>query len=296
MTNTNFFPTIDTMVSEGQLSYLANREVAASRQFKLDRNATVGYDAYVMLLVNGGEAEMGINYNQIKLKRGTVLILKPYMLITGFSTDASFEASCLFFDKFFFVSLPESIRFHALQNQLVNIAGVPKVELNGMEYDEVKSAFTSLCGFVPYHMFAEAIMMARLSYILLIVMAAIQRDLETATHTANHKEALFQNFLQTLCLNYAEQHGLEFYARNLCVSVRYLQRVIKEITGRTVYSYICERLMIHARRLLANSDMTIEQIAFSLHFSSASAFSKFFKTNCGISPKQFREEVKVSHK
>ncbi|WP_418660719.1 helix-turn-helix domain-containing protein [Bacteroides ilei] len=46
------------------------------------------------------------------------------------------------------------------------------------------------------------------------------------------------------------------------MSVRYLQKVVKDITGRTVYSYISERLRIYARRLLASSDMTIEQIAF----------------------------------
>ena len=234
MTNRSFFSTIDMMVSEGQLSYLTSHEVAASRQFQIDWNGTVGYDAYVLLLVDNGEAEVEINYNPIILKRGLMLILKPHMLITAFDAEASFEASCLFVDKFFFVSLPESIRFHALQNQIINIEGVPKVELNNAEYLEVKSAFMSLTDFVPSHVFAEAMTLARLSYILLIVMAATQRDLETTTHSPNHKEVLFQKFLQTLCINYAEQHDLEFYAKSLCVSVRYLQRVVKDITGRTV--------------------------------------------------------------
>lgn len=78
----------------------------------------------------------------------------------------------------------------------------------------------------------------------------------------SHKDVLFQNFPQQLCLHYAERYDIGFYAQSLRVSVRYLQKVVKDITGRTVYSYISERLRIYARRLLASSDMTIEQIAF----------------------------------
>lgn len=296
MTNKDIFSTIDMMVAEGQLSYLKGHEVAGSRQLRFGMNDTVGYDAYVFMLVIDGEADVEINYNFVKLRQGMILILKPYMLITSVKADDSFLASCLFIDRYFFATIPESVHFHAMQNQMISTGGVPYVELNSLEFDETRSVFASLCEFVPGHVFAAPMMLTRLSYLMLIIMAAMQRRLETVSNTATHKEMLFQKFLQLLCVNYAEQHDLGFYAKELGVTVRYLQRIVKVITGRTVYSYISERLRIHARRLLACADMTIEEIAFALHFSSASAFSKFFKTNCGVSPKQFREELKINIK
>lgn len=296
MTNKDIFSTIDMMVAEGQLSYLKGHEVAGSRQFRFGMNDTVGYDAYVFMLVIDGEADVEINYNSVKLRQGMMLILKPYMLITSVHADDSFLTSCLFIDRYFFSTIPESVHFHALQNQIISKVGVPVVEFNSLELDEAKSVFASLCDFVPDYAFAAPMMLIRLSYLILIVMAAMQRRLETVSNTVTHKEVLFQKFLQLLCINYAEQHDLGFYAKELGVTVRYLQRIVKDITGRTVYSYISERLTIHARRLLACADMTVEEIAFALHFSSASAFSKFFKTNCGVSPKQFRDEVKANHK
>lgn len=294
MTNDTLFSTIDRMVAGGQLASLLGNELAGCSHFPMDADGAVGYAAYVFVLADSGVADVEINYIPFRLERGSLLMLKPYMIVTSFAPDASFSARCLFINKEFFASIPENIRFHALQNKAVNIVGVPEVKLDAVEYDEVSSVFKSVCRFVPRHSAARPMMLARLSYLLLIAVEAIRRNLEVETQTASHKDVLFQNFLQLLCCHYAEQHDLGFYARQLGVSTRYLQRVVKETTGRTVYSYISERLRIHARRLLAGSDMTVEQISFALHFSSPSAFGKFFKANCGMSPKQFREQAKMT--
>lgn len=292
MTNDTIFSTPARMIASGELVSLMGNEVATNRRFSFEGDGTVGFEAYVFVLVENGEAEVEINYIPFRLKQNSLLMLKPYMIVTAFKAGSAFHARYLFLDRLFFASIPESIQFHALQNKAVNSTGVPEIKLDRAEFDEISTIFRSICEFIPHHPSAKPMMLAQLSYMLLIVTEAMRKNLEMMTLAANHKDVLFQNFLQQLCLHYAERHDIGFYAQNLRVSVRYLQRVVKDITGRTVYSYISERLRIHARRLLASSDMTIEQIAFALHFSSPSAFGKFFKTNCGMSPKQFREQAK----
>lgn len=292
MANDTIFSTLAWMIANGKLVSLMGNEVAANRRLSFEGDETVGFEAYVFVLVESGEAEVEINYIPFRLKQNSMLMLKPYMIVTAFKADSLFQARYLFLDRLFFASIPESIQFHALQNKVVNSTGVPEIKLNDAEFNEISTVFHSICEFIPHHPSVKPMMLAQLSYMLLIVTEAMRKNLEMMTLAANHKDVLFQNFLQQLCLHYAERHDIGFYAQSLQVSVRYLQKVVKDITGRTVYSYISERLKIHARRLLASSDMTIEQIAFVLHFSSPSAFGKFFKTNCGMSPKQFREQTK----
>ena len=292
MTNGTIFSTPERMIAKGELVSLMGNEVAANRSFSFEGDEIVGYEAYVFVLAESGEAEVEVNYMPFRITQSSMLLLKPYMIVTAFRPGPSFHARYLFLDRGFFASIPESIQFHAVQNKAMSTIGVPEIKLGHAEFKEVSSVFDSICEFIPHHPSAKPMMLAQLSYLLLITTEVMRRDLEMMTLAPDHKDVMFQNFLQLLCLHYAERHDIGFYAGSLRVSVRYLQKVVKEITGRTVYSYISERLRIHARRLLASSDMTIEQIAFALHFSSPSAFGKFFKTNCGMSPKQFREQAK----
>jgi len=63
-------------------------------------------------------------------------------------------------------------------------------------------------------------------------------------------------------------------------------------TKRTVISSITEHIHLHivekAKNELLNSNNPISQIAFSLGFEYPQHFSKVFKSNAGVSPKQFR--------
>ena len=51
---------------------------------------------------------------------------------------------------------------------------------------------------------------------------------------------------------------------------------------------INERILLEAKRLLIYSDKTADEIAKILGYKEAGHFSKFFKRNEGISPKEFK--------
>jgi AraC family transcriptional activator of pobA len=46
---------------------------------------------------------------------------------------------------------------------------------------------------------------------------------------------------------------------------------------------------LEAQRLLKNSSMTIQQISNELNFPSQTFFSKYFKHQIGLSPKEYRK-------
>ncbi|RYU97167.1 helix-turn-helix domain-containing protein [Emticicia agri] len=78
------------------------------------------------------------------------------------------------------------------------------------------------------------------------------------------------------------------YANQLSLHVNYLNRVIKETTGKTTSQVIGERIAQEAKTLLKHSDWNIAEIGYSLGFEEPPHFINFFKKYTQISPKSFR--------
>ena len=67
----------------------------------------------------------------------------------------------------------------------------------------------------------------------------------------------------------------------------YLNRLFRQSIGKTVFQYLSEIRIAHARELLATSSMKGSQISEKVGFSDESYFSKVFKRHTGISPLKY---------
>ena len=90
--------------------------------------------------------------------------------------------------------------------------------------------------------------------------------------------------------NFRKERQICFYADKLNVSTAYLSRLVKEISGSTVNDHVSSLLYKEICNLLKQSDMTMGEIADSLHFSDQSALSNFFKLRSGMSPLAYRNQ------
>lgn len=78
------------------------------------------------------------------------------------------------------------------------------------------------------------------------------------------------------------------YADTLGVHVNHLNKVLKEVTGKTTTEIITSRITQEARILLKQTNWNISEIAFSLGFEELAHFSNFFKKQTSTSPAAFR--------
>mgnify|MGYP005766453861 CR=1 FL=1 len=88
--------------------------------------------------------------------------------------------------------------------------------------------------------------------------------------------------------HYLKQRNVGFYADRLCLTPKYLSKVIKRLSGHTVPEWISRILVLHAQVLLKSSKQTVQQIALELNFPNASFFGRFFKKHTGMTPGQYR--------
>ena len=86
------------------------------------------------------------------------------------------------------------------------------------------------------------------------------------------------------------ERSIPFYAGELNMTPHYLSSVIKKASGRSVMYWVNRATVQEAKILLETGGLTGCEIAYRLHFPSASAFSKFFRREVGTTPRKYREE------
>ncbi|WP_461048764.1 helix-turn-helix domain-containing protein [Spirosoma arcticum] len=78
------------------------------------------------------------------------------------------------------------------------------------------------------------------------------------------------------------------YASSLCITPKHLSESVKVATGKTAHQLIAEQLLLEAKTLLLQTELTVTAIAHELRFHDPAHFFKFFRGQTGQSPSQFR--------
>lgn len=104
----------------------------------------------------------------------------------------------------------------------------------------------------------------------------------------SRKEKICRELVQLVIENYTRERRAQFYADKLGISQQHLSTTVRQVTGKNVLDIIAHVVMVDVKAKLKSSDMTIQEIAYSLNFPSASFFGKYFKRYMGMSPLEYR--------
>ena len=88
---------------------------------------------------------------------------------------------------------------------------------------------------------------------------------------------------------FANLHSPAYYAGLLNIHPNHLNAVVKSITGQTALNHIHNHILKLAKAELVQTDSSVKEIAYSLHFDSPNNFSSFFKKNTGSTPLAYRK-------
>ena len=99
----------------------------------------------------------------------------------------------------------------------------------------------------------------------------------------------FKRLVHKYCFS---ERSIPFYASQLHVTPHHLSAIIRKASGQSVMYWVNRATIQEAKLLLKTNDALGYEIADQLHFPSASAFSKFFKRETGMTPKMYQEDMK----
>ena len=100
--------------------------------------------------------------------------------------------------------------------------------------------------------------------------------------------ALVGRFRKLVGANFLTMRTVADYAALLAVSPNHLNKVVKEVSGKTASESISEMLVQEAKSLLRYTDSSIAEIAYKLDFSDPASFNRFFKGGTGETPLVWR--------
>lgn len=103
--------------------------------------------------------------------------------------------------------------------------------------------------------------------------------------------------LENLLTDYFDNNDLisnglptaQFISNKLNVSVSYLSRLLKTVTGQSTQQHIHDKLIKKAKEKLSTTDLSVSEIAYELGFEHSQSFSKLFKSKTSQSPLEFRQ-------
>ena len=101
-------------------------------------------------------------------------------------------------------------------------------------------------------------------------------------------DMLFHQFMDEVRRNYTTERQLSFYADKLCLTTKYLSRVVKQHSGRQPSEWIRDYVILESKALLRQNNLSVQQISDMLNFPNPSFFGKYFKAVVGCSPRQYQ--------
>ncbi|MBP9882244.1 MAG: AraC family transcriptional regulator [Chitinophagales bacterium] len=224
---------------------------------------------------------------------GTVLFFgNPHVPYSWETITTSYVGyTCLFSEDFL-----KSDRSASLQHSpLFKIGGTPILKITEEEREFLSTLFQKMIE----EQQAEYIYKDDLirNYINLIIHEALKlTPSENVDQHRNASSRITSVFLELLERQFPiedtrkplQLKTAQDYAKNLNIHANYLNRVVKEVTGKATTTHISERIISEAKALLLHTDWNISDIAYALGFEYPTYFNNFFKKMTGTNPKALR--------
>ncbi len=238
-----------------------------------------------------GETSLTSNLQEFRLKKDSLFIFSPKHILQVQSNNR-FKAHLIVIAPDFlkrinidtkrmmplflqFGSLPCMELTHAESQSLRSFISMVEQELKGSETDFSSEIIGGLIAATIY----------KVGEILTHYLTE-HPEVDSPIH--NRAEEYFRQFTELLGEHYKHERSVGFYARQLCITPKYLTTLIKRISGKSVSEWIDNYVILEAKTLLKYSNMSVQEIAYYLNFPNQSFFGSYFKRNAGMSPSQYK--------
>lgn len=247
----------------------------------------------------GGEVTLEAGTEHYTMHRGDVQFTKSGLFgsVSGMSNDVKFAT--IFIDEKFYFPVVGGTDISALQRRL---ATHPICHLPEYSLEECMKLYRLMKDRLLHHTedaLQNEILRGYLQAIVLNVysqylMAHEKNEAEGKKQDEFQKKGfrqheLFNKFMALLQKDYTRERNIKYYANELCVTPRYLSRVIHDVSGLFASDHIDHFVIEEAKQLIRSKKYTISQVSDMLNFTSQSFFGRYFKKFTGYTPKQYEE-------
>ncbi|MFV8371087.1 AraC family transcriptional regulator [Flavobacterium sp. LB2P74] len=242
------------------------------------------HSSYVLVFFTKGSGTHEIDFDVFTIQSGSMFFLQPGQMhnwnlsddVEGFVIFYSQEMYNLYFGQ-------KTIGDYPFYSSVDN-----KPE---MVFDVAESK-----GILPY--FESLILETQTNQLLkqdkimnlldLIHIEIARKYSETHLHEAHSYNVKIKTFELVLENNFKKEKAPSFYASQLAITLKHLNRICNEMLQKTTTEVITDRIILEAKRMLMDKKFTVNEIAAELGFDDYSYFTRLFKKNTRMTPTNFR--------
>jgi AraC family transcriptional activator of pobA len=240
---------------------------------------------FQILQVRGGTGDAMIAHEGHRLTQGTVVFI-PEKVSHGFRFSRDIDGQVI-------TTTTDRLPIHAGQSRRLALF-VAKPRIVRLASDHHDSAYIAATldrigrelasGFGANYSLIEAYLS-----VVLTLASSFETSIQDEDAATGRDVARIARLNDLIGGHYREHLPVEFYAKELGVSVTHLNRITKGQTGRTMNELLADKIISQAKRDLVFTMSTAQEIAYALGFADPAYFTRFFSREAGETPRQFRE-------
>ena len=228
-----------------------------------------------IVLVVEGHGSVCINLKDYHLKKGSVILVggDTILEVNEISPDTRLTAIVLR-DS---IDIPEEVVFQA----------------SPVEFDRLLRMFYLIWDVIQLSPYRKRTVQNLFKAIIANIQEIKKEEEDSVNIEGSMRtQNVFLQFKRLVHQHCLQERSIPFYANLLHLTPHHLSAVIKKASGQSVMFWINRATIQAAKLLLKNNDMMAYEIADRMNFPSASAFSKFFKRETGITPRAYQESTR----
>lgn len=255
----------------------------------IDRAPVHALSCYDITLVTRGRGLLSVGGRPYSLKPGDVVFSRPGE-VRAWDAGAVPEGYALIFEEEFLLSFFNDSSFIAGLSYFDperSSAKIGAADAAGQVGDLLRSIRAEISGRRP----KDRHILRALLYQML---ALLNREyLRCYAGDATGKRALhFSRFAALVDSHFKVRHDTGYYAGMLCITPNYLNEIVQKAAGTNAKSYILNKIILEAKRLLGYTELSVSEIADMLCFDSSSYFIRMFRKHAGCTPLRYRRDAK----
>jgi len=246
------------------------------------------HDYYTIIFIEKGEGTHFVDFTEYKVEDRTIYFIQPGQMHQLILTDEPIGWVITFTEEFLIAnSIPEKM---INDIYLFNDYGQsPPLPINENDLPVYQNLIAQMAHFAQSLETYTLEAVGSLVKIFLIQSnnhcTLRKRNNPQLIETSNH---ILRTFKQSLNKKYAAAHMVSDYADELAVTSDYLNKTVKNLTGKSAKDHIQSKLITEAKRSLLFSNISNKELAYELGFEESAHFNNFFKKITGQTPSEFR--------
>ena len=234
--------------------------------------------ACIVAICTEGSMKASINLLDYEIRPNDLITLLPGTII---QFREKTEKVCLCFAGFSAYCAERINLMKNIGNEYPKLIEQPVIPLNEEVASYLKDYFALLSRVSCNENFEMDSELVELSLqTILTSIRLIYRKFPGENNSSNRKKEICRELIQAITENYKDD--------KLGISLQHLSTTVKQVTGKSVLDTIAYIVVMDAKAKLKGTNMTIQEIAYSLNFPSASFFGKYFRRYAGMTPLEFR--------